>query len=97
MIDYRKQYEEKRTTPEEAVKIVKDGMWLDYAHALSVPNLLDKALAKRAEELNEVFVRGYLIYHPIQILEANKRVGRDVFVWNSWFMQGQDRRMPSSA
>lgn len=93
MIDYRKQYEEKRTTPEEAVKIVKDGMWLDYAHALSVPNLLDKALAKRAEELNEVFVRGYLIYHPIQILEANQRVGRDVFVWNSWFMQGQDRRM----
>ena len=27
MIDYRKQYEEKRTTPEEAVKIVKEDVY----------------------------------------------------------------------
>lgn len=98
MIDYRKEYEEKLTSPEEAVKIVKDGMWLDYGHATSVPKLLDRALAKRVDELNEVFVRGYLIYHPIEILKANEGKENPVFIWNSWFTQAQDRKlMPTGA
>ena len=39
MIDYQKQYQEKLTTPEEAVKIVKDN-----STDVSRPNILIRAL-----------------------------------------------------
>ncbi len=93
MHDYQKEYEQKLCSAEEAVKLVKDGDWIDYSHATAVPKLLDRALAERADEFEQVNVRGYLIYHPLAILEADVRLGRPVFFYNSWFMQGQDRKL----
>ena len=92
MSNFQSIYQDKLTTPEEAVKIVQSGNWLDYGHALSIPKKLDRALAERAEELEDVNVRGYLLYHPLAILDANDRVGRDVFTWNSWYYSGTDRK-----
>lgn len=93
MKDYQKEYQQKLCTPEEAVKLVQDGDWVDYGFALATPKLLDQALAARAEEFNQVFMRGCLIYHPLAVLEADQRLGRPVFNWNSFFMQGQDRKL----
>lgn len=92
MTDFRKEYDQKLVRPEEAVKLVQSGDWVDYAHSTSVPVLLDRALAARAEELEDVNIRGYLVYHPLAIFEANDRVGRRVFTFNSWHFGGIERK-----
>lgn len=93
MNDFQKAYEAKLTTAEEAVKLVKSGDWLDYALGLNVPNLLDKALAARAEELDDINIRGLLVFHPLDIYAANDRVGRRVFTFNSWHFGGLERKL----
>ena len=42
-------YQQKLTTAEEAVKIVKSGDWVDYGWCCNQPVALDKALAARQE------------------------------------------------
>ena len=46
-MDFTKEYQQKLTTPEKAVKVVKSGDWVDYSVSLGFPELLDAALAKR--------------------------------------------------
>ncbi len=55
--EYLKEYQSKLVSAEEAVKVVKSGDWLDYSFGLSSPNELDKALAKRKDELLNVNIR----------------------------------------
>lgn len=95
MTDYKALYKEKLTTPEEAVKCVKSGDWLEYSHGIAVPNLLDKALADRAEELEDINIRGYLVFRPLAIYDANDRVGKRVFTFNSWHFGGVERKQVS--
>lgn len=92
MNPFEKMYQEKLVRPEEAVKVVKSGDWVDYSHSLCAPKLLDRALAARASELEDVNVRGFFVGHPMAIYEANDREGRTVFTFNSWFFTGQDRK-----
>ena len=49
--DFMTEYRQKLCTPEEAVEVVKSGDWVDYTIAVGKPVLLDKALAKRGDEL----------------------------------------------
>ena len=44
-MDYQARYREILRTPEEAVKLVKDGDWVDYSQTCSFPQALDRALA----------------------------------------------------
>ena len=46
-MSYFEEYKSKLRTPEEAVKVVKDGDWIDYTISQGQPVLLDAALAKR--------------------------------------------------
>ncbi|NLL86939.1 MAG: butyryl-CoA:acetate CoA-transferase, partial [Syntrophomonadaceae bacterium] len=48
---FSREYKEKFRTPEEAVKVVKSGDWIDYMYFNGYPKALDKALAKRKDEL----------------------------------------------
>ena len=57
MRDFRKEYMEKLRTPEEAVQVIKSGDWVDYTSSLGKPVLLDRALAKRRDELYDVKIR----------------------------------------
>lgn len=54
MKDFRNEYRQKLRSPEEAVAVVKDGDWIDYTSCLGKPILLDRALAKRRDELHDV-------------------------------------------
>ena len=65
LIDYSKEYRSKLKTPEEAVGVVKNGDWVDYTSSLGMPVLLDRALAKRRDELKDVKIRGNLIPGPL--------------------------------
>ncbi|EHM39154.1 hypothetical protein [Anaeroglobus geminatus] len=70
-------YKQKLTTPEEAVKLVKDHDWVDYGMASSQPIVLDKALAARKDELKDIKVRTAFSLAPRQIVEADPN--RDIF------------------
>ncbi len=85
------EYKQKLKTPEEAVKAIKSGDWVDYSVGLGFPELLDGALAKRKDELKDVKIRGFLILKPMQAIEADP--DREHFMYNSWYMSGYERKL----
>ena len=72
MKDFRNEYRQKLRSPEEAVAVVKDGDWIDYTSCLGKPILLDRALAKRRDELHDVKIRGNLMAGPIAGAECDE-------------------------
>ena len=87
-MNYYEEYRQKLRTPDEAVKVIKSGDWVDYTVALGFPALLDEALAKRRDELTDVKIRGNLIFGPIQAAECDPK--REHFIYNSWHCSGYD-------
>ena len=85
------EYRSKLRTPEQAVRAVKSGDWVDYTTSLGFPILLDAALAKRREELTDVKIRGNLIFGPIQTVECDPT--REHFCYNSWHCSGYERKL----
>ena len=88
-MDYTSEYQSKLRTPDQAVKIVKSGDWIDYATNLAFPELLDAALARRKEELKDVKIRGNLIFKPLQTVESDPL--REHFIYNSWHCSAYER------
>lgn len=89
-MDYSKLYNEKLTSPYEAVKVVKSGDWIDYGWVIAAPIELDKALAERMPDLTDINIRGgILCWEPqiFKILNPEKH-----FTWNSWHMSGIERK-----
>ena len=91
LIDYSKEYRSKLKTPEEAVGVVKNGDWVDYTSSLGMPVLLDRALAKRRDELKDVKIRGNLIPGPIEVAECDP--SREHFVYHSWHFSQYERKL----
>jgi len=50
-MSYAEDYKSKLVSPEEAVKVVKSGDWIDYGFGHTKPVGLDQALAARKNEL----------------------------------------------
>ena len=90
-MDFVKEYQSKLRTPDEAVRVVKSGDWIDYATNLGFPELLDAALAKRVDELTDVKIRGNLIFKPIRCVEVDPK--REHFVYNSWHCSAYERKL----
>ena len=90
-MNYLQEYRSKLKTPEEAVRIVKDGDWVDYTSNLGFPPLLDAALAARRDELHDVKIRGNLIFGPIRAAECDET--REHFCYNSWHFSGYERKL----
>lgn len=65
------EYQKKLVTAAEAVKLVKDGDWVDYSQTCSFPEALDEALAARRDELYDVKVRNAIAMKPIQVVEQD--------------------------
>ncbi len=90
-MDYYSEYKKKLRKPEEAAQVVKNGDWVDYSFGLNMPNLVDKALADRKEELKDIKVRGLLSLSPLKILDMDPN--RETFVYMSWHFSGYERRL----
>ncbi len=90
-MDYQALYQQKLTTPEQAVKAVKSGDWVDYGWCTNHPVALDKALAARKDELTDVKVRGGVTMWMPEIAKAED--AGDHFTWNSWHCSGIDRKI----
>ena len=91
MNEYLAKYKAKLRTPDEAVKLVKSGDWVDYTANVCFPHLLDEALAKRKDELFDVKVRGSLSFGPIRIVEADP--SGEHFCYNSWHFSAYERKL----
>ena len=50
-MNYYDDYRRKLKTPEQAVRCVKSGDWVDYGTNVCFPTLLDRALAAREIEV----------------------------------------------
>ena len=89
LIDFYEEYKQKLRTPDEAVKQIKDGDWVDYTAAQGFPRLLDAALARRKEELHDVKIRGNLIPGPVMVAESDPK--HEHFTYNTWHCSAYER------
>ena len=89
-MDLQKVYQEKLTTAQEAVKVVKSGDWLDWGWCTGTPDALDKALAARMSELHDIKIRGGILLKVPEIFKVEN--APEHFCWNSWHMSGIERK-----
>ena len=87
---YKKLYASKLCTAKEAVKDVTSGDWVDYGWCTGHPVALDKALAERMPELEDVKIRGGIALWRPAIFDIENPA--DHFCWNSWHMSGIERK-----
>ena len=90
-MDYREQYAKKLVSPEEIAGRVRSGMWLDFGWSTCSVNALDRAIAARAEELEDVKIRGGVLTRRPAIADVPDAPRH--FTWNSWHMSGIERKM----
>ena len=81
MGDVQKMYKEKLCTAEEAVKKVKSGDWIDWAMFNGKPVELDKALAARKDELNDIKIMAAVTVPPVPEIIMKDPHG-EVFTYN---------------
>ena len=53
-MDFSEEYRQKLVSADEAVKVIKSGDWVDYGWCTNTVDALDKALAKRTDELRRI-------------------------------------------
>lgn len=91
--DFKKEfiaeYNKKLVTAEEAVKVVKSSDWIDFGWNNCTPEAMDKALAKRLVELEDIKFRGSLLLKVPEIFKIKEPEKH--FTWNSWHMSGIER------
>ena len=85
------EYRAKLKTAEEAVRIVKNGDWVDFGSNNAYPPALDAALAARRDELRAVRIRGNLLRGPIAVVECDPE--GDHFIYNTWHCSAYERRL----
>lgn len=85
------EYNQKKTSAEEAVKIIKSGDWVDYGFCVTTVDVLDKALAKRTDELTNINLRGAILPKMPAVFERED--AGEHFTWNSWHFSGIERQL----
>lgn len=90
-MNYAEEYRQKLRTADQAVKVIQSGDWVDYGFGVCQPIELDKALARRVDELRDVKIRSILRVDPLAIIAADPE--RRVFTFNSWHFSGYERRL----
>lgn len=90
-MDFSEEYRQKLVSADKAVSVIKSGDWVDYGWCVGTPDALDKALAKRTDELTDIKLRGGIILKPLAIFERED--AGEHFTWNSWHMAGYERKL----
>lgn len=85
------EYNQKKVTADEAVKIIKSGDWVEYGFCVTTVDALDKALAKRTDELTNVHLRGAILPKIPTVFERED--AGEHFTWNSWHFSGYERQL----
>ena len=90
-MSFLEEYKQKLVSADEAVKIIKSGDWVDYGWCNGTPDVLDKALARRTDELKDIKLRGGILLKPLAVFEREDAA--EHFTWNSWHMGGYERKL----
>jgi butyryl-CoA:acetate CoA-transferase len=90
-MSFAEEYKQKLVSADEAVKIIKSGDWVDYGWCNGTPDVLDRALAKRTDELKDINLRGGILLKPLAVFERED--AGEHFTWNSWHMGGLERKL----
>lgn len=90
-MNYSDEYRARLCTADEAVRLVKNGDWVDYASNNAKPVLLDRALARRRDELHGVKIRGNLTPGPLAVVECDPEM--EHFVYHTWHCSGYERKL----
>lgn len=90
-MDYLKEYRQKLVSAKQAVELIQSGDWVDYGWCVNTVDALDRALAKRTDQLTDVNLRGGILLRPLAIFERED--AGEHFTWNSWHMSGIERKM----
>jgi acyl-CoA hydrolase len=77
-------------SPEKAAGFVQSGMWLDYGASHCEPDVFDKALAARKDELENVKIRSCLSTRPRAVIEEDPE-GKHFHLF-SWHFSGYERK-----
>ncbi len=85
------EYRNKCVTADEAVKVIKNGDWVEFAWGASHAGLLGEAIARRKEDLCDVNLRGGVVMKPLSFIENDPE--GEHFTWNSMHMGGYERRL----
>lgn len=92
-MNFSQEYAQKLTSADNAVKLIQSGDWVDYGWCSNVLDVLDKALAKRTDELSDVKLRGGILMKPLAVFERED--AGEHFSWSSWHMTAVDRKWVS--
>ncbi len=85
------EYKKRLATPEQAVRVVKSGDWVEYGQFATQNVLLDKALAARKDELKDVKVRSTTRVGAMpEVVRVDPTA--EHFRYNSMHYMGVDRR-----
>lgn len=81
---------DKTRSAEQVAATVNSGDVLDYGMSINQPDLFDQALANRASELTDVYIRGILTVSPRQVVLADP--DQKHFSYDNWHFGTWDRR-----
>lgn len=90
-MSFMEEYKKKLVSADQAVQSVKSGDWVDYGFCTAAPIELDRALAKRKDELQNVNIRNGVTVYPSECMKADPE--GSVFGWNSIHFSGYDRKL----
>ena len=88
-MDYKELYDKKLITAEDAANMVNDGDWVDLGWAALIPQEFDKALAARANELQDVKIRSGIATYPLNVTQAD--FTGEHFIYHSYFSTAAER------
>lgn len=90
-MNFINEYNQKKVSADEAVKIIKSGDWVDYGFCVTTVDALDRALAKRTDELTNINLRGAILPKMPAVFERED--AGEHFTWNSWHFSGVERQL----
>ena len=90
-MSFLEEYKQKLVSADEAVKVIKSGDWVDYGWCNGTPDVLDKALARRTDELKDIKLRGGILLKPLAVFEREDAA--EHFTCHSWQMGGYERKL----
>jgi butyryl-CoA:acetate CoA-transferase len=90
VVNFQEEYKKKLVTPDEAVKVVKSGDWVEYGAFCCQVVELDKALARRKDELFDVKIRSTSRSYGVpEVVRVDPET--EHFTFNSTHLSGIER------
>jgi len=89
--DFRAEYQEKLVSADDAVKIINSGDRIYYSEFALFPETLDMSLAKRSDELENVYIESTCFTKVPEVLEKDPE--RKRFILSDWHFGGVSRNL----